>query len=166
MGQEDKSKLLCHFDIEQFLFSEAKMLDQKRYTEWADLFCEDGIYWMPTEEDQCDPYSNASIFFDDKPSMIARIRRLEHPKIHAQTPQSRTTHIVTNIMANLLHLKNRTVEVDACFTMFEHRDDEQVIYGGRYEYELSVVEGIPKINKKVVKLVNCDAAHNIMAVYI
>ena len=69
-------------------------------------------------------------------------------------------------MANLLHLKNRTVEVDACFTMFEHRDDEQVIYGGRYEYELSVVEGIPKINKKVVKLVNCDAAHNIMAVYI
>tara|TARA_A100001011_G_scaffold202130_1_gene210489 strand:+ start:156 stop:665 length:510 start_codon:yes stop_codon:yes gene_type:complete len=166
VDRKEKSGSVDHHDIEQFLFMEAKLLDQKRFNEWADLFCEDGTYWIPTEEEQVDPYSHASIIFDDKQSMMARIRRLGHPMIHAQSPPSRTTHIVTNIMTDLRMDKKEEFLVDACFTMFEYRDDEQLMYGGRYTYNLKILGGLLLIDKKIVKLVNSDAAHNIMAVYI
>ena len=39
-------------EIEQFLYAEARKLDDGRYRDWLALFTEDGHYWMPAEEDQ------------------------------------------------------------------------------------------------------------------
>ena len=35
-------------EVEQFLYHEARLLDERRYHEWLDLFTEDTHYWMPT----------------------------------------------------------------------------------------------------------------------
>ncbi len=153
-------------DVEQFIYREAKLLDDKKFDEWTSLFTEDGTYWIPTEENQADPYTCASIMYDDKLSMASRIRRLNHPNIHSQTPASRTVHMVTNVALDSSAISNDLICADACFTMFEFRDEQQIIYGGRYTYVLVVHDNELKISEKIVRLVNCDAAHNIMSIYI
>ena len=35
------------YEVEQFLYSEAALLDEHRYEEWLTLFADDLHYWMP-----------------------------------------------------------------------------------------------------------------------
>ena len=53
-------------EIEEFLYREARLLDERRFEEWMNLFAEDGYYWVPAAPDQKDPYDGVSIFFDDR----------------------------------------------------------------------------------------------------
>src|SRR5262249_60439609 len=39
--------LLLRQEIEDFLYREAELLDERRYREWLDLLAEDIRYWMP-----------------------------------------------------------------------------------------------------------------------
>ena len=34
-------------DVEQFLYREARLLDERRFREWLELFAADVRYWMP-----------------------------------------------------------------------------------------------------------------------
>ncbi|CAE6840691.1 aromatic-ring-hydroxylating dioxygenase subunit beta [Paraburkholderia aspalathi] len=83
--------------VSQFLAQEARLLDEGKFEEWATLFTEDGYYWMPASTDRSNPYSEISIFFDDRLLMQERIARLRHPRVHAQLPPSRTSRLVANI---------------------------------------------------------------------
>src|ERR1700704_6082841 len=83
--------------LEELLIHEARLLDERRFRDWMALFTEDGTYWVPAAPDQESPYSQASLFFDDRELMKTRIDRLEHPLIHVQTPPSRTVHLVSNV---------------------------------------------------------------------
>ncbi|MBV8111708.1 MAG: hypothetical protein JO012_18275, partial [Hyphomicrobiales bacterium] len=33
--------------FETFLIQEARLLDERRFREWMELFAEDGTYWVP-----------------------------------------------------------------------------------------------------------------------
>ncbi len=33
--------------VSQFLNMEAKLLDDRKFSEWMDLFTDDGFYWVP-----------------------------------------------------------------------------------------------------------------------
>ena len=79
-------------DIEKFLYREARLLDERRFEDWMNLFAEDGWYWVPAAPDQEDPYDGVSIFFDDRGIMKTRLERLDHPRVHSQKPASRTMH--------------------------------------------------------------------------
>ena len=79
--------------FEHFLFHEAHLLDQRRFRDWMALFAEDGTYWVPAVPNQDSPFDQASLFYDDRDLMKTRVDRLEHPRIHVQTPPSRTAHI-------------------------------------------------------------------------
>ena len=86
-----------HSKIETFLFREARLLDERRFEDWINLFAEDGYYWVPAAPNQDDPYNAVSIYFDDREVMKTRLARLDHPKTHSQNPASRTCHYVSNI---------------------------------------------------------------------
>src|SRR5690348_1828556 len=38
------------FDIEQFYYHEARLLDEHRYADWLELYSDDTRYWMPIRE--------------------------------------------------------------------------------------------------------------------
>ena len=40
-------KAALQYEVEQFLYAEAAMLDARRYREWLELIAEDIHYWMP-----------------------------------------------------------------------------------------------------------------------
>src|ERR1043165_2206670 len=81
-------------DCERFIQHEARLLDERRFRDWMALFAEDGTYWVPAVPNQESPFNQASLFYDDRDLMKTRIDRLEHPRIHVQTPPSRTAHLV------------------------------------------------------------------------
>jgi len=146
-------------EIEQFLFREARLLDERRFEEWVNLFAEDGYYWVPAAPDQDDPYDAVSIFFDDREVMKTRIARLNHPMIHSQKPASRTCHYVSNIEIDDDFGAANEILVRSTLFMLEFRLDKQTSYGGRCRHLLRTTNGGGfEIAWKRVDLVNCDGS--------
>jgi 3-phenylpropionate/cinnamic acid dioxygenase small subunit len=93
-----------HYEVEQFLYREARMLDDGRLHEWLDLFTDDVRYYIPTRQTMQhrregiydeDEYSVA-IIRDDKEFLKKRVGRLDTGLAHAETPPSRTRHLIAN----------------------------------------------------------------------
>ena len=59
--------------VEEFLVHEARLLDERRFREWMELFAEDGTYWVPAAPDQESPFAQASLFYDDRNLMRTRV---------------------------------------------------------------------------------------------
>src|SRR6202051_4906781 len=111
--------------FELFLIHEAALLDQRRFRDWMALFAEDGSYWVPAGPNQGSPFDQASLFYDDRELMKTRIERLEHPRIHVQTPPSRTAHLIGNVVVEEAdHAKGEYV-VGSTLIMAEYRDETQ-----------------------------------------
>jgi 3-phenylpropionate/cinnamic acid dioxygenase small subunit len=100
-----KVDVALQYEVEQFLYEEAALLDERRFDEWLDLFTEDCHYWMPIrstratgdeEHEFTSPHENA--YFDDTKSMLAqRIQQIKTGFHWAEDPPSRTRHMVTNV---------------------------------------------------------------------
>lgn len=142
--------------VEQFLYREARLLDERRFEEWIRLFTNDGYYWVPGAVDQEDPFHSVSIFYDDKALLETRIQRLRHPKIHSQEPPSRTCHFVSNIEIDTEHQHESELLVLSAQLMTEFRQDKQRIFSSRCRHLLRENQNSYKIVWKRVDLINCD----------
>ena len=151
-------------EIEEFLYREARLLDERRFEEWMNLFAEDGYYWVPAAPDQKDPYDGVSIFFDDREVMKTRLERLDHPRIHSQTPASRTMHAVSNIEIDPEFGGENEILVRSGLTMMEFRLDKQTVYGGRCRHLLRIAGDGFEIAWKRVDLINCDGVFETLSV--
>jgi 3-phenylpropionate/cinnamic acid dioxygenase small subunit len=149
--------------VEDFLVHEARLLDERRFREWMELFTEDGTYWVPATPDQASPFDQASLFYDDRELMRTRIERLEHPRIHVQTPPSRTAHLVGNVIVEEMDEANGEVVVGSTVIMVEYRDEAQRLFAGRQHHRLRREGASFRIVQKRVDLINCDSAFEPMA---
>ena len=150
--------------IEQFLIHEARLLDSRRFREWMELFAEDGTYWVPAVPNQESPFDQASLFYDDRDLMRTRVERLEHPRIHVQTPPSRTAHLVGNVLVEEADEAKGEYVVGSTVIMVEYRDDAQRVFAGQQRHRLRR-DGVSfRIVQKRVDLINCDSAFEAMAV--
>jgi 3-phenylpropionate/cinnamic acid dioxygenase small subunit len=150
--------------FEDFLIHEARLLDERRFRDWMALFADDGTYWVPAVPEQKSPFEEASLFYDDRELMKTRIERLEHPRIHVQTPPSRTAHIVGNLVVEEADQTKGEYVVGSTFIMVEYRDDSQRLFAGRQRHRLRRHGDSFRIVQKRVDLINCDGAFEAMAV--
>jgi len=150
--------------FEAFLFEEARLLDMRRFRDWMELFTEDGTYWVPATADQQSPFDQVSLFYDDRDLMKTRVDRLEHPRIHIQTPPSRTAHLVGNVIVDEADDAKGHFVVSSTVIMVEYRDDQQRIFAGRQIHTLRRNGDGFHIVQKRVNLINCDSAFEAMAV--
>lgn len=105
LHERRREDALLQYDVEQFLYEEARLLDARLFHEWYDLIADDIHYWMPAranrtrrELDQENSRPEAYAHFDDdKASLGWRIRRLDTGMAWAEDPPSRTRHLVTNV---------------------------------------------------------------------
>jgi ethylbenzene dioxygenase subunit beta len=158
------ARTLARAEFEDFLFAEARLLDERRFREWMALFADDGTYWVPATAAQKSPFDQVSLFYDDRDLMKTRVERLEHPRIHVQTPPSRTAHVVGNV--TVAEAADHTGEyiVGSTVIMAEYRDEHQRLFAGRQTHRLRRAGASFLIVEKRVDLVNCDAAFDAMAV--
>ena len=150
--------------FEQFLIHEATLLDTRRFRDWMALFADDGTYWVPAVPDQQSPFNEASLFYDDRELMKTRVERLEHPRIHVQTPPSRTAHLVGNVLVEEADEAKGEYVVGSTVIMVEYRDDAQRVFAGQQRHWLRRDGASFRIVQKRVDLINCDSAFEAMAV--
>jgi len=149
--------------FELFLFHEGRLLDERRFEEWMELFTEDGHYWVPSTPDQESPYQTASLFFDDRQLMKTRVDRLRHPRIHIQTPPSRTMHMISNVVVDDIGGAATEYRISSSVLMGEYRLDVQRFFAGRQYHTLIKHGDSFRIKLKRVNLINCDSAFEAMA---
>jgi 3-phenylpropionate/cinnamic acid dioxygenase small subunit len=150
--------------FERFIQYEARLLDERRFKEWMSLFTADGTYWVPAVHGQASPLDHASLFYDDRSLMNTRINRLEHPRIHVQTPPSHCVHMINNVIVDSADETTGEYKVSSVVFMFESRGDEQRIFAGRQTHVLRRSDRVLKISQKRVDLANCDASFSAIAI--
>jgi len=150
--------------FEDFIIHEASLLDARRFRDWMGLFAEDGTYWVPAVPDQKSAFDQASLFYDDRDLMKTRIDRLEHPRIHVQTPPSRTAHLIGSVMIEDSDTAKNEYVIGSTVIMVEYRDDTQRVFAGRQHHRLRQNGDSFRIMRKRVDLINCDSAFDAMAV--
>jgi 3-phenylpropionate/cinnamic acid dioxygenase small subunit len=150
--------------FEAFLIHEARLLDARHFREWMKLFADDGTYWVPAAPDQASPFDQASLFYDDRDLMKTRIERLEHPRVHVQTPPSRTAHLVGNVLVEEADEAKGEYLVGSTVIMVEYRDEAQRVFAGRQRHRLRRNGKDFRIVQKRVDLINCDSAFEAMGV--
>jgi len=98
-------RLLLEREIERFLYAEATLLDERRFTEWLDLLAEDIHYFMPISRNvrHDDPgehtraHLDAAWFDEGKETLTQRVKQIATGLHWAEEPRSRVSHLVTNI---------------------------------------------------------------------
>lgn len=91
-------------EIEQFLYTEARLLDAERYEEWFELLADDLFYWMPVQESRLrkdvrgiiDP-ANIAYFDESKADIAVRLRRMHSGVVWTEDPATRHVYAVSNI---------------------------------------------------------------------
>lgn len=92
-------------EVEQFLYSEAAMLEDRQFSEWLALTTDDIIYAMPVrlnrmlrdQDHQFLPLSRGGHFNDNKHTLTARVRKLNDHKSWSENPPSATRIMLTNV---------------------------------------------------------------------
>ena len=102
----DLARLLLRQEVEDFLYREAELLDERRYDEWLDLFTEDARYWMPMrrnvphdepEREFTRAGSDVNWFDEGKDTLTRRVRQIQTGIHWAEEPPSRLCHMISNI---------------------------------------------------------------------
>ena len=142
-------------EITRFLYREARLLDEKRWEAWYDLFTEDGYYWVPLARGQPDAEMHTSLAYEDKLLLRLRIERLRR-RPPSQRPESWSQHV-------LQAPEIEAAEADRWLTRTpfhyaEARGDETQAYTGVALHELVREDRALRIRLKRVNLLNCDAA--------
>ena len=133
-------RLLLEREIEQFLYREAALLDERRFSEWADLLAEDIHYHVPIRRnvkfgewhrENTDSDSEVSWFDEGKRILAGRVRQLETGVHWPEEPVSRVRHIISNV--RVLAVRGDEVDVNSNFFIYiNHLRDEVVMFvGGR-----------------------------------
>lgn len=150
---------------EAFLYREGRLIDERRFDEWLDLFTDDGVYWLPMGDGK-DPGIEPSVLYDDHTFLAKRVYRLLHTRVFAQRPPSRTLHLVSNVELGRPDDSGTRLElgVYSALVVHETRTGNRMQYGlgvlrtlaGRCEHRLTVVDGELKIALKRVELIDRD----------
>jgi 3-phenylpropionate/cinnamic acid dioxygenase small subunit len=144
--------------VEELLFHQAALLDNKAWSEFGQLFSDDGVYWMPSTPTQTDWRREPSIFAEDKLLMEVRASRLLHPNAWSQAAQWGTNHIVGNIVIEAASAT--TVEVYSRFQMMEMRRDDIRHFAGSYRHTLLKQGSDLQIKLQRVDMTNGQAAYD------
>ncbi|MEQ1932091.1 MAG: aromatic-ring-hydroxylating dioxygenase subunit beta [Parvularculaceae bacterium] len=145
-----------HHRISQFLFNEARLLDEQRWSEWEELFLEDGVYWAPATPGQPDPVNHVSLIYENHLLRKVRIARFQSLAAPSLQPFPRTAHLVSNILLDEDDATAGRIKVNSRFLMIEYRRGVQRFYAGAYAHDLVETDGAFRIRQKKVDLVNCE----------
>jgi len=141
--------------VEQFLFHQSELLDEKQWAAYIELFTSDGVYWMPVTPDQTEWLDSPSIFAEDRQMMEIRMGRVTHPNAWSQAPQWGTSHLVGNVVIE--SVSDTEVSVRSRFQMMELRRDTTRHFAGTYRHTLRRVGDDFKIVLQRVDLLNGQA---------
>lgn len=96
------SRMELYLLAQEFLATEAKLLDERRFREWFALLDDDIVYHVPLRQARLafedEVPAGAYRLLDTKQHIDTRIKRLESGAAWAETPPSRTLRLVGSLI--------------------------------------------------------------------
>ncbi len=151
-------------DIRQFLYREARLLDDKDWDGWLSCYATDAEFWMPSWDDDetlvSDPQTEVSlIYYAHRGGLEDRVFRIKTDRSSATSlPEPRTSHNISNV--EVLEQVGAVVRLLFYLVTFSFRYKTVDTYFGTSFYTL---DG-PLIKKKKVILKN-DYIHHVVDIY-
>ena len=100
------TRALLKDEIEDFLYREADLLDERRYDEWLALLADDVRYWMPMRrnvkvDDREREFTREGrdiCWFDEgRETLTRRVWQIQTGIHWAEEPVSRISHLISNV---------------------------------------------------------------------
>jgi 3-phenylpropionate/cinnamic acid dioxygenase small subunit len=161
----DLARLLVKGEVEDFLYREAELLDERRYEEWLDLFTEDARYWMPMrrnvprdepEREFTREGADVNWFDEGKETLTRRVKQILTGVHWAEEPPSRICHMISNVQilaASAAGPAPIEVTVKSRFLVYRNRvETETDVLVGKREDLLRRVNGGFKIARRKIVL--------------
>jgi ethylbenzene dioxygenase beta subunit len=151
--------------VEEFLFREARLLDERSFDDWLALWSVEGRYWIPRHHGQENPFEQISLCYEDGMLRETRVRRLRNERNWSQQPVTRSVRLIGNILVDGADASGRVV-VRSCMHYTEFRLEQRHLAGEVVHKLESDGSGAWKIYLKRVNLVNCDGVHANLEVFL
>lgn len=162
-----------YYELQNFYFDEAALLDEGRYVDWLELFDEDLEYWAPTRTNRLRRQQALSIaereglaFYDEtRESLAWRIRRFDSGMAWAEDPPSRTRHLITNLIA--FHGEdgegNKVIEARTNFYVWRTRleREQDTFVGTRTDLLRATDNGFKVFDRRILLDINVLNSKNI-----
>ncbi|VDL18270.1 2-halobenzoate 1,2-dioxygenase large subunit [Pseudomonas aeruginosa] len=153
--------------LRDFLYREARYLDDKDWDAWLALYAADASFWMPSWDDRDqlteDPQREISlIWYGNRGGLEDRVFRIRTERSSATLPDTRTSHNLSNI--ELLGEDDGICRVRCNWHTLSYRYKTVDSYFGTTFYDLDVRGESPLIKAKKVILKN-DYVRQLIDVY-
>ena len=146
-------------DLIDFVYAEARLIDEKRLEEWYELFAEEGRYWLPLTRGQKNGVTENSLMFEDKLLLKLRIARLKSPHAYSQAqPELVSARAAIAGGRGQRRRQRHRRDAHAFLLRREPATDDQQLYTGVAWHHLVRVQERIRIILKKVELLNCEAA--------
>jgi 3-phenylpropionate/cinnamic acid dioxygenase small subunit len=140
--EEMLSRVVLQQEVQEFLYREARLLDERRLNEWLDLLADDIHYFMPIRRnikfgdwdlEYSDPESEISYFDEGKDILQGRVRQINTGVHWAEEPVSRFEHLISNV--EIVSAESDQVQVASKFFCYQNRlqDEVNIFVGRRYD---------------------------------
>ena len=153
---ERLERMVLQQDVEQFLYKEARLLDERNLEEWLTLLHDELHYWMPMrrnikfgdwEMEFTSSETEINWFDEGKDILAGRIRQLNTGIHWPEEPVSRFEHIISNV--EVVDVDDDEIRVNSKFFCYQNRlQDEVNHFVGRRE---DVLKRDPETNFKLYR---------------
>jgi biphenyl 2,3-dioxygenase beta subunit len=161
--------------VEEFLYFEAELLDDRKLREWLELFTDDVRYWMPIRHntferpegvtEELSKPGEGYYFDDNKKTLGVRVERVYAKNAWAEMPPSRTRHLITNV--RIKSDDGAEIGVHSNFLVYRTRmETDQDMFVGERRDVLRRVDGSFKIARRTIILDQAVLAAKNISVFI
>ena len=145
-------------ELARFVRFEARLIDEKRFDEWYQLFTDDAYYWVPAVHGQRSPLTENSLAYEDKLLLQLRLERLKNPLAYSQKPASRCLHVLQEPDIEKRDEAKGEYLTRTPFIYTETKADDSQRYAATAWHTLVWQDNRLRIRLKRVDILNCDAA--------
>jgi benzoate/toluate 1,2-dioxygenase beta subunit len=153
--------------VRDFLYEEARYLDDSQWDHWLECYATDASFWMPAWDDNDqlteDPQREISlIWYGNRGGLEDRVFRIKTERSSATMPDTRTSHNISNV--ELLEQGDELCRLRFNWHTLSFRYKTIDSYFGTSFYTLDVRGERPLIKAKKVVLKN-DYVRQVIDIY-
>jgi len=155
-------------EVEQFLYREARYLDDREFEKWLECYAPNAEFWMPAWDDDdtltTDPQREVSlIWYGNRGGLEDRVFRIRTDRSSATSlPEPRTGHNISNM--EIVDQRGDSCDVRFNWFTLYYRYQTVDTYFGTSFYTLDTSGEKPLITYKKVVLKN-DYIHHVVDIY-
>ncbi|MBM4226896.1 MAG: aromatic-ring-hydroxylating dioxygenase subunit beta [Gammaproteobacteria bacterium] len=156
---------------ESLLVREGRLLDERDWSAWLELYTLDTVYWVPAWRDEdtqvSDPDREVSlIYHTGRWGLEERVVRIRSRQTVTALPLLRTTHFVGNVEAAFAGQESIEARANWMVQIYQPRTTRQHVHHGSCEVVLVRGEGETwRIASKTIRLVN-DCVNAVLDFYL